>query len=58
MLHAGADPVECGVLCQLKTPAVKATHMPIPHYRVVDLIAHSLGYSVCATATTAAFPSA
>jgi len=44
MLHAGADPVEYDGLRALKTPEPTATHVPIPHYRVVDLIAHALAY--------------
>lgn len=44
MLHAGANPVEYDALRQLETPAATATHVPIPHFRVVDLIAHSLAY--------------
>jgi hypothetical protein len=44
MLHAGANPVEYDALRALETPAATATHMPIPHFRVVDLIAHALGY--------------
>ena len=44
MLHAGANPVEYEALRALETPAATATHMPIPHFRVVDLIAHALGY--------------
>jgi hypothetical protein len=44
MLHAGAQPVECEALRELPVPAATATHVPIPHFRVVDLIAHSLAY--------------
>lgn len=44
MLHAGAEAVSYDALRALETPASTATHVPIPHYRVVDLIAHSLGY--------------
>lgn len=44
MLHAGANPVEYDALRALETPPATATHVPIPHFRVVDLIAHSLGY--------------
>lgn len=44
MLHAGASPVEYDALRQLETPPATATHVPIPHFRVVDLIAHSLAY--------------
>lgn len=44
MLHAGAEAVNYDGLRALPTPAATATHVPIPHYRVVDLIAHSLSY--------------
>lgn len=44
MLHAGAQPVDYQALRALTTPAATETHVPIPHYRVVDLIAHSLAY--------------
>jgi hypothetical protein len=44
MLHAGAAPVEYDALRELPTPPATQTHVPIPHYRVVDLIAHSLAY--------------
>lgn len=42
MLHAGANPVEYDALRALETPPATATHVPIPHFRVVDLIAHKL----------------
>ena len=44
MLHAGAEAVSYDALRALETPAPTPTHVPIPHFRVVDLIAHSLGY--------------
>jgi hypothetical protein len=44
MLHAGANPVEYDALRELETPPATSTHVPIPHFRVVDLIAHSLAY--------------
>lgn len=44
MLHAGANPVDYDGLRALETPAATPTHVPIPHFRVVDLIAHSLAY--------------
>ncbi len=43
-LHAGANPVEYDALRALETPPSTATHVPIPHFRVVDLISHALGY--------------
>jgi hypothetical protein len=44
MLHAGAEAVSYEALRALETPPQTATHVPIPHFRVVDLIAHSLAY--------------
>ena len=44
LLHAGANPVDYDELRNLPVPAATPTHVPIPHYRVVDLIAHSLSY--------------
>lgn len=44
MLHAGAEPVDYDALRALEIPQPTATHVPIPHFRVVDLVAHSLGY--------------
>src|SRR5690349_19453861 len=44
MLHAGANPVDYDGLRTLETPPATATHVPIPHFRLVDLVAHSLGY--------------
>lgn len=43
MLHAGANPVDYDGLRALQTPAATATHVPIPHYRFVDLIKSTLG---------------
>jgi esterase/lipase superfamily enzyme len=43
MLHAGAKPVDYPALRELQTPEATATHVPIPHFRVVDLVAHSMG---------------
>lgn len=44
MLHAGAAPVEYDALRELTAPAATPTHVPIPHFRVVDLVSHALGY--------------
>ena len=43
MLHAGAKPIEYGALRELTTPGATATHVPIPHFRVVDLLKGTLG---------------
>jgi hypothetical protein len=43
MLHTGAEPVDYDALREFETPAATATHVPIPHFRVVDLIKTTLG---------------
>ncbi|MEP2085058.1 MAG: DUF932 domain-containing protein [Bauldia litoralis] len=44
MLHCGANEVDYDGLRALETPEATATHVPIPHHRVVDLVKYSLGY--------------
>lgn len=44
MLHAGAKPVEYAELQLLETPHGTSTHVPIPHYRVVDIVRHMLAF--------------
>lgn len=44
MLHAGADPLDYDHLRQLKAPEATATHVPIPHHRLVDMVRHTLGF--------------
>lgn len=44
MLHAGANPVEYDALRALPVPEATPSHVPIPHFRVVDLVSHALGY--------------
>lgn len=44
LLHAGAEPVDYDGLRQLETPEGTATHMPIPHHSVVDMVKYSLGF--------------
>lgn len=44
MLHCGADAIDYDGLRQLTTPEPTATHVPIPHYRVVDMLCHTLGF--------------
>jgi len=43
-LHAGAEAIDYDGLRQLETPPATPTHVPLPHHRLVDLVAHSLGY--------------
>jgi len=43
MLHVGAAEIDYDGLRQLETPAATLTHVPIPHFRVVDLIKSTLG---------------
>ena len=42
MLHAGADTVDYDGLRQLETPEATSTHIPIPHFRIIDLIKGTL----------------
>jgi Domain of unknown function (DUF932) len=43
MLHVNAKGVDYDELRQLDTPPATPSHVPIPHYRVVDLIRTTLG---------------
>ena len=42
-LHAGATALDYDGLHELETPQATATHVPIPHFRVVDLLKTTLG---------------
>src|SRR5436190_11960091 len=42
MLHVNAKPVDYDGLHALTTPEATATHVPIPHFRVVDLMKNTL----------------
>lgn len=42
MLHVNAKPVDYDGLHSLTTPEATATHVPIPHFRVVDLMKNTL----------------
>lgn len=44
ILHCGAEEVPYEQLRQLETPEPTPTHVPIPHYRVVDMLRHTLGF--------------
>ena len=44
MLHVGAQPTDYDGLRALDTPLPTATHVPIPHFRVVDMLKHTLGF--------------
>lgn len=44
MLHAGAEAIDYDGLRQLITPDATATHVPIPHFRLVDMLRHTLGF--------------
>lgn len=44
MLHAGAEVVDFEQLRQLRTPEPTATHVPMPHCEVVDMVKYSLGF--------------
>lgn len=43
MLHVNAEPVEYAALRELETPAPTSSHVPIPHFRVVDLVKTAVG---------------
>lgn len=43
MLHVNAQAIDYDALRQLETPLATQTHVPIPHFRVVDLIKTTLG---------------
>src|SRR5690349_20096033 len=43
MLHRGANEIDYGALRQLTTPEPTSTHVPIPHFRVVDLVKTAVG---------------
>lgn len=44
MLHAGAQPVRYGELSMLPVPEATATHVPIAHSAVVDMVKYCLGF--------------
>lgn len=44
MLHAGAAPVTYDQLRALPVPEATATHCPIAHFRLVDMLKHSLTF--------------
>ena len=44
MLHTGGEPVTYTDLRTLPVPAATASHVPIPHHAVVDMVKYSLGF--------------
>lgn len=44
MLHAGGEIVEYDALRAQQTPEPTATHVPIPHHRLVDIVRHMLTF--------------
>jgi len=44
MLHAGGQEIDYVGLRALATPEATSTHVPIPHFRVVDMLRHTLGF--------------
>lgn len=44
LLHTGAQEIDYDGLRQLETPEPTATHVPVPHFRVVDMLRHTLGF--------------
>lgn len=43
-LHTGAEPVDFNALRSLPVPEPTATHVPIAHYRIVEMLRHSLTF--------------
>ncbi len=43
MLHAGANEIDYAGLRALETPPATPTHVPVEHFRVVDLVKSTLG---------------
>lgn len=44
LLHAGAEPIEYSELVKLETPPATATHVPLPHHRIVDTVRYMLSF--------------
>lgn len=44
LLHAGAEPIDYDGLRGLHTPEATASHVPVPHYRLVDMLRHTLSF--------------
>ena len=44
MLHQGAEEVEYDALRASVTPPSTPTHVPIPHFRLVDMLRHTLSF--------------
>jgi len=43
VLHRGGKDIDYAALRELETPAPTASHVPIPHFRVVDLVKTAVG---------------
>lgn len=44
VLHSGAEAIDYDGLRSLPLPEATATHVPIPHHSVVDMVKYSLGF--------------
>jgi len=44
MLHCGANPIDYPALRDIETPEATASHVPIPHHRLVDMVRHTLAF--------------
>lgn len=44
ILHCGAEEVDYDALRSLETPPATQTHVPIPHFRLVDMMRHTLSF--------------
>tara|TARA_R110002073_G_scaffold50729_2_gene133982 strand:- start:968 stop:1768 length:801 start_codon:yes stop_codon:yes gene_type:complete len=43
LLHAGAEPVEISALKEVALPNPTKSHVPVPHYRFLDMVKYALG---------------
>lgn len=44
ILHRGAELVPYDQLCAVKMPDATASHLPVPHHEIVDLMRYTLGF--------------
>lgn len=44
LLHKGAEPIAYDDLRLLPVPEPTTTHVPIPHFRIIDIVKHMLAF--------------
>ena len=44
MLHCGAREVSYDSVRAVETPPPTATHVPVPHHRIIDMVRHTLAF--------------